>query len=1002
MLLLILLSCGDIATNPGPSSSGGLDCSFQSLPGEVPISNTTHPLFLSFNANSLLSKIDEVRSLCSVYHPAAICVQETKLDARIISREVDIDGYSLFRCDRNRNGGGVAIYACDSLSPQHCSRGCPMGSGGAKWELVAVALQFSRNPVTVVSAYFSPSNSAAIWDSFMSELEDFISMRNPARMILCGDLNHCASSTLEFRLLQRLADSYSLQQAITEPTHVTATSQRIIDLVFLGMLLRVSASGLAPPIEKTHSVVWVQLCDLYTPIAASSFRATLWKEADWDRAAFMLGYLPDGSPRDWTLELWQADSGTVAAQKFLTYLREVFRTCVPSKLVKLPNQPSAPWFSSSIRSLIQRRNRLYAKFKSQPSPSSRKAFIKLKRAVKKEVFIAKRDFVMHSFGEVTTTGDFWRVLRKVSGQGPKSIPPLSMPDGSFASSDQQKAVLISEEFVSNFNPAASPPPEYPIDEPLDAEFLCPSDFILYWILQLRLTVSVGLDAIPARFIRGCTADLIIPLRCIINRCMLEGSFPTEWKLARMVPIPKVPNPNAALHFRPISILPILSKLMESWLLHCLRPFLEPAPNQFAFWKGRSTEDALAFVQHSVSRAMECCVNKRRPPKVAILSFDIRKAFDQISHRKLLEILEHRGVPVPLLRVLSAYLSCRSQRVCIGKAMSKSVACSSGVPQGSVVGGPLFNVYIDGVLSLQLSSGAVLTGYADDLLLIKPLPTSAAEIELQDDINIIVGTYSELLLSVQPKKLNLLIASIAPQPLTISTLPSVSGVPITAVSSLKYLGAKLDRKLDFGENAWQTAVRSRQIFGALRRACRPILGTRAFSYIYLTKIFPLLTYDIAVLAPARKGPFHALEKAHRLAARWVANDWRSPYSQLLVKLGWKSVARVCFERRCLLVWKYLHELRHLPPATVAKKQLADNRYRYRLRNAPHELDLEIPRSNKTTIDELPFYNCLHTWNALPSAIKSAPFSVLRQAVRNIQNFITVQTVLGNRLPSSTDL
>ncbi len=319
-----------------------------------------------------------------------------------------------------------------------------------------------------------------------------------------------------------------------------------------------------------------------------------------------------------------------------------------------------------------------------------------------------------------------------------------------------------------------------------------------------------------------------------------------------------------------------------------------------------------------------------------------------------------------------------------------------------MGGPLFNVYIDEVLRLQLSSGTVLAGYADDLLLIKALPDLAAESDLQDDINKTIDCYSELHLSVQPQKLNLLIASIAPQPLSISMVPSIAGVPVTIVSSLKYLGAVLDRKLDLGDNAWQAAVRGRQMFGALRRACKPILRTCSFSRIYLAKIFPLLTYGIAVLAPSKKGPFQALERAHRLAARWTANDWQSTYNQLLAKLCWKSVARVCFERRCLLVWKYLHEQRHLPPGTVARKQLPNDHYRRHLRNSPHPLDLEIPRSNKTNIDELPFYNCLHTWNALPNEIKSAPFSVLRMAVRNVQNFLTVQNQLGNRLLATSDL
>ncbi len=601
---------------------------------------------------------------------------------------------------------------------------------------------------------------------------------------------------------------------------------------------------------------------------------------------------------------------------------------------------------------------------------------------------------MDTFNSVSSSGDFWKAFRKVTGQGPKPLPTLILSNGSAVLEDSEKATILSTEFSSNFNPAGSPAPNLPNTEPLEADHLCTSDYILDWLMHLPFSMSVGLDSISARFLRGCAADLIIPLRCLLNRCLLEGVFPDEWKMGRIVPIPKLASPTTVSDLRPVSVLPSLSKLPEKWLLSCIYPMLTPASNQFGFWPGRSTEDALAFAQISISQAMEYCVTRRKAVKVAVVSFDISKAFDQISHLKLIEILQRRNVPTPLLRILVSYLSNRTQKVGIGTEFSESVVCTSGIPQGSVLGGPLFNVYIDQVFHLHLSIGSTLVGYADDLLLIKAIPDEAAEADLQLDVDEIVDCYSELLLSVHPAKTRLLVCSIAPQPLSTATPLLVLGKPIKQVPFLKYLGVLLDRKMDLGQNAHTLAVRSRRMLGALKSSCKPLLGTKAFLQIYTAKILPLLLYNIAVTAPSKKEPFCALEKAHRLAARLILNDWSSSYHCLLHCLHWKSISRICFERRCLLVWKYVHGSRHLPTESIVRKKCSERQNR--LRGAPHSLDLEILRSKKSSIDLIPFLNCLHTWNVLSPHARSASLPFIRLAVRNFSNYSAVQQCIPTRL------
>ncbi len=271
----------------------------------------------------------------------------------------------------------------------------------------------------------------------------------------------------------------------------------------------------------------------------------------------------------------------------------------------------------------------------------------------------------------------------------------------------------------------------------------------------------------------------------------------------------------------------------------------------------------------------------------------------------------------------------------------------------------------------------------------------SEAELQSDVSLLEAFYDSRLLCLQSHKSSILICSISPTKLELSQQILIKGNEIRTVSQLKYLGIIFDRKLDFSIHAATTACAGRRVLGALRRSFQPIMGTRAFSCLYVAKILPLLTYCISVAAPVHKGAFASLEKVQRLAARFITNDWHSSYKCLLSRLNWKSISRVSFERRALLCFKYIHDLRHQPPGLVRHPTV--NCFHQRLRNPPHPLDLCIPHFQRSTIDKVPLLNCLHTWNSLPSAIKSCEIlSIFKAAIRNLLNFSTVQTVLPDRL------
>ena len=132
-------------------------------------------------------------------------------------------------------------------------------------------------------------------------------------------------------------------------------------------------------------------------------------------------------------------------------------------------------------------------------------------------------------------------------------------------------------------------------------------------------------------------------------------------------------------------------------------------------------------------------------------FDFWKAFDTVPHRRLMTRLVELGIHPTLLAWLCSYLSRRCQHVVVNGQSSSSKYVLPGVPQGSVLGPLLFLIYIDTILSLELSGSSKISLYVDDVLLYKPIVTSSSFHELEVDINNISMWMSINLMSLNTEK-----------------------------------------------------------------------------------------------------------------------------------------------------------------------------------------------------------------------------------------------------------
>jgi len=172
-----------------------------------------------------------------------------------------------------------------------------------------------------------------------------------------------------------------------------------------------------------------------------------------------------------------------------------------------------------------------------------------------------------------------------------------------------------------------------------------------------------------------------------------GEFPNAWKLAIVSPLFKSGDRKMISNYRPISILPVISKVLEKWVSQQIRDHLNNSlcslhPLQFGFRSNYSTETANCYFIENVKSMLD------RHKVVGAIFLDLRKAFDTVNHSILLSKLSHFNFSTNALKWVASYLSQRSQSVCIGSFQSEPLQLSTGVPQGSILGPLLFFMYIN--------------------------------------------------------------------------------------------------------------------------------------------------------------------------------------------------------------------------------------------------------------------------------------------------------------------
>jgi hypothetical protein len=405
--------------------------------------------------------------------------------------------------------------------------------------------------------------------------------------------------------------------------------------------------------------------------------------------------------------------------------------------------------------------------------------------------------------------------------------------------------------------------------------------------NLKPKYSSGYDNISAVLLKLSGNALIKPLTLIINQSLHNGIFPQKLKIAKVIPIYKKDDPHLPNNYRPISLLPAISKVFEKVAHKQLQNYFSNNDlfynHQYGFREGYSTELALTEFIDRLNHILD----KNETPFAIYI--DLSKAFDTLDHTILLSKLRHYGIQNTELNWFSSYLTNRSQYVEINGVKSDMCTIQTGVPQGSILGPLLFLIYIN---DLYLASKFVSIMFADDTNLLSSLcnfQMNAREnlSEISERINVELSKVYDWLcvnkLSLNINKTKAMVFSFKQRPLSEMPKLKINNIDIELVDDFKFLGVHINKNLSWQPHIIHIANKLSRINGTLSRM-KNILSTKILRMIYSALFQPHLNYGLLNWGFAPESTLNRITKLQKKAIRNVSKaKYNAHTSELFKKL-----------------------------------------------------------------------------------------------------------------------
>lgn len=905
---------------------------------------------LHMNAQGLLSHLVEIRKLLHDVQPEILCISETHVTSEIGDSELHIPGYIVTLCYSNStHTGGTTIYIKEHLKFTTLKQVYIDYNYWSTW----IKIDLGFESIIVGAIYRSPNGNCRDFFKFLEEELDADSSQKNRTFIL-GDLNiDFLKNDGNALHLKRIVQDSGFKQIVANPTRITNVSLSLIDHIITNEFACCEVERVYPVISD-HEIIGTELT-LNEKLTkdTNTFRRKLNEEAIANLTQELVG-------ASWN---FTSTDVNVLYADFMSIILAAVDKIAPIKKISIRKYP---WITDKVCEVQKDRDRAYKKFAITKDNRDWVAYKNLRNKVTNTIRTEKRK---HYNDRVDRCKDdskkMWRTLKELLGSKKPATETshvqfnsIRPPEENFNNFYCDSIREVSESIEKrNWNYMfVSQQTEFSMFTPLNLSELRS-------VVNELKSKSTSDDYFTVNMLKKLFCVIGFALLYLVNTSLSSGCVPNELKVSLIVPVPKVPKPLSASDFRPINLLPLIDKVIETIVCRQLRNYFESNKllysGQSGFRSNHSCESALQYV---------CAVwrNEMARENVTVSVFvDLQRAFETIDRDILLKKLHNYGLRGSVLIWFENYLQSRFHKTKVNNRISEKIVSHWGVPQGSVLGPVLFIIYVND-LHLLLKRSFISLFADDTLICMSGRPSENIADLLNSELSILYDwlCQNKLKLNVSKTKCMVLGSTRNCQKFAEEGCNLyINGSLIKCVTEIKYLGVVLDPQLNFSKHIDFLSKKLGKKIGFFYRVSQ-YLSVYAKKLVYNSIIFPHFNYCFSLLISCTQDNINRLQILQNKAMRIVlgCNRYTSTYD-MLQTLKWLNIRQLIAKANIVTIYKIEHN--YYPD------YLSDFLVR-RCSSVPYNIrsgcDFNISFVKSTLLQKSLLYDGLRLYNSLPDKLR----------------------------------